>query len=57
MRPQVLLPVIAVLGAALCLQGCLAVAAGGVVLGATGAVVSGAAKGAGAAGRAVMPGD
>jgi len=46
---------------AISLQGCLAVAAGaavgGVAVGATGAVVKGTAKGVGAVGRAVIPGD
>jgi len=48
---------VALASAALCLQACLAVAAGGAVVGATGAVISGTAKGAGAVGRAVIPGD
>ena len=42
---------------ALMLQGCLAAAAVGTAVGVTGAVVGGAAKGVGAAGRAVIPGD
>jgi hypothetical protein len=46
---------------ALSLQGCLAMAVGGAVggaaVGATGAVVKGTAKGVGAVGRAVIPGD
>jgi len=46
---------------AMSLQGCLAVAAGaavgGAAVGATGAVVKGTAKGVGAVGRAVIPGD
>ena len=52
---------VALLLTAFLLQGCLAAAAVGVVagtaVGVTGAVVGGAAKGVGAAGRAVIPGD
>ena len=48
---------IALLLTAFALQGCLAAAAVGTAVGVTGAVVGGAAKGVGAAGRAVIPGD
>lgn len=49
-----------VVSSALMLQGCLATAVGtaaGVAVGATGMVVKGTVKGAGAVGRAVIPGD
>ena len=46
-----------ILAAGLTLQGCLAVAATGAVVGVTGAVVGTTAKGVGAVGRAVIPGD
>ena len=51
------LAVATLLSGALVLQGCLAVAATGAVVGTTGAVVKGTVKGGAAVGRAVIPGD
>ena len=56
-RTVKLAAVVALLSGALGLQGCLAVAATGAVVGVTGAVVKGTVKGGAAVGRAVIPGD
>jgi hypothetical protein len=47
----------ALLGGALALQGCLAMAVTGAAVKTTGAVVKGTVKGGAAVGRAVIPGD
>jgi hypothetical protein len=48
---------LALLLTAFMLQGCIVGAVAGTAVGVTGAVVGGAAKGVGAVGRAVIPGD